>query len=105
MTTEQDSGVTTTTYYIGNVEVVSQSNSPVITTRRYLPGAIHILRDNGTEQLRYLLKDHLGSIDTILDERGRLIDKVRYDAWGQKQAIPPHTGQLIRHSLPCTLTI
>ncbi|MCH2058019.1 MAG: hypothetical protein MK214_15680 [Thalassotalea sp.] len=79
--------VTTTTYYIGNIEVVSQSNSNVITTRRALPGAIELVRSNGTSEVNFLLKDHLGSIDTIVNENGYVKQKVYFDAWGKKHQV------------------
>ena len=89
VTTEVIEGknVTTTTYYIGNVEVVSKSNSSVITTRRNLPGAIELRRSNGTREISYLHKDHLGSIDTISDANGDIKQKLYFDAWGKKQVI------------------
>jgi RHS repeat-associated protein len=89
VTTEtiEDNSVTTTTYYIGNVEVVSKSNSSVITTRRNLPGAIELRRSNGTREISYLHKDHLGSIDTISDANGDIKQKLYFDAWGKKQII------------------
>jgi len=79
--------VTITTYYIGNVEVVSKSNSDVVTTRRNLPGAVALHRSNGTTQINYLLKDHLGSIDTIVNSDNRVIQKLYFDAWGKKHQI------------------
>lgn len=89
VTTEvvDNKSVTTTTYYIGNVEVVSKSNSSVITTRRNLPGAIELRRSNGTREISYLHKDHLGSIDTISDANGDIKQKLYFDAWGRKQVI------------------
>lgn len=85
--------ITTTTYYIGNVEVVSKSNSSVITTRRNLPGAISLYRSNGTIEVNYLLNDHIGSIDTIADENGYILQKLYFDAWGKKSIID--SGHLI----------
>tara|TARA_R110002060_G_scaffold880_3_gene2106 strand:+ start:4858 stop:11826 length:6969 start_codon:yes stop_codon:yes gene_type:complete len=89
VTTETVDGesVTTTTYYIGNVEVVSKSNSAVVTTRRNLPGAIELRRSNGSREINYLHKDHLGSIDTISDANGDIKQKLYFDAWGKKQVI------------------
>ncbi|WP_343843074.1 FG-GAP-like repeat-containing protein [Bowmanella denitrificans] len=83
---------TTTTYYLGNVEVVSKTGSNVVEIKRYLPGAIDTRYqqdgvDTGTAQLRYLHKDHLGSIDSITDENGKLVDKLYFDAWGKRSSI------------------
>jgi RHS repeat-associated protein len=85
--TTTEGNVTTTTYYIGNVEVESKSDSTVVTTRRFLPGAIELQRSNGTREISYLLKDHLGSIDTITDESGFIKQKLYFDAWGKKHII------------------
>ncbi|MBA6302857.1 RHS repeat-associated core domain-containing protein [Colwellia sp. MB02u-14] len=95
VTTEEVDGidVTTTTYYLGSVEVVSKSNSSVITTRRNLPGAIELRRSNGTREISYLHKDHLGSIDTISDANGDIKQKLYFDAWGKKQVI--NTGNYV----------
>jgi len=89
VTTEEVDGidVTTTTYYVGNLEVVSKSNSNVITTRRNLPGAIQLRRSNGTQETNYLLKDHLGSIDSILNSQNNIVQKLYFDTWGKKQQI------------------
>jgi RHS repeat-associated protein len=67
--------------------VVSKSNSSVITTRRNLPAAIELRRSNGTREISYLHKDHLGSIDTISDANGDIKQKLYFDAWGKKQVI------------------
>jgi len=89
VTTEKvdDKNVTTTTYYIGNIEVVSKSDTTVVTTRRNLPGAIALWRTNGTRELSFLLKDHIGSLDTIADENGYVSQKLYFDAWGKKSII------------------
>ena len=89
VTTENVDGedVTTTTYYLGNVEVESKSNSSVVVTRRMLPGAIELQRSNGTREISYLLKDHLGSLDTITDENGDIKQKLHFDAWGKKTVL------------------
>ena len=77
-------GVTTTTYYAGNVEVVSKSDSDFITYRRNLPSAIGLYRSNGTAEISYLHKDHLGSLDTLTNEEGEITQKLYFDAWGKK---------------------
>lgn len=88
--TDTKSGVTITTYYAGNVEVVSQSDSNVITFRRNLPGAIALYRDNGTSEVSYLHTDHLGSLDTITNEEGLIKQKLYFDAWGKKSILVPN---------------
>jgi RHS repeat-associated protein len=84
-----EAGITTTTYYAGNVEVVSKSDSSVITFRRNLPGAIALYRDNGTSEINYLHTDHLGSMDTITNEEGLIKQKIYFDPWGKKVVLAP----------------
>jgi RHS repeat-associated protein len=81
-----EGGVKTTTYYAGNVEVVYKNNV-FSENRRYLPGAIQTRYKGGVIQTRYLHKDHLGSIDSITDENGKLVEKLYFDAWGKRQSI------------------
>lgn len=83
-------GVTTTTYYAGNVEVVSKSDSNLLTYRRNLPGAIALSRSNGTNEISYLHQDHLGSLDTITNEAGEIKQKLYFDAWGKKVVLDSH---------------
>ncbi len=89
ITTEAVEGtnVTTTTYYIGNIEVESKSNSTVAVIRRNLPGAVELLRDNGSSDISFLHQDHLGSIDTITDKDGNIQQKLYFNAWGKKTII------------------
>ena len=35
--------------------------------------------------LRYLHQDHLGSVDTITDESGGVVERLSYDAWGKRR--------------------
>ena len=35
--------------------------------------------------LRYLHQDHLGSVDTIMDESGGVVERLSYDAWGKRR--------------------
>ena len=57
-------------------------------TRRYLPGAIQTQYiATGAIKTQYLHKDHLGSVDTITDVNGKILDKVYFDAWGKRHSI------------------
>jgi len=87
-TEDNDEGVsvTTTTYYLGNLELVSD-NQGKNEVRRYLPNAIQTHHGTGAISTKYLHKDHLGSIDTITDENGKILDKLYFDAWGKKVSI------------------
>lgn len=63
--------------------------------KRYLPNAIELQRSNNTQEISYLHKDHLGSIDTITNENGFIKQKLYFDAWGKKQLIV--SGNMIRN--------
>ena len=38
-----------------------------------------------TDKLRYLHKDHLGSVDTITDAAGAVVERLSYDAFGKRR--------------------
>ena len=38
---------------------------------------------SGTVYTRYFVKDHLGSVPTITDESGNVVERDAYDAWGK----------------------
>ncbi|WP_462165002.1 RHS repeat domain-containing protein [Pseudoalteromonas xiamenensis] len=80
-----EGGKTTTTYYVGNLELVQDGEGTQV--RRYLPSAIETAYTSGRTEIRYLHSDHLGSIDTITDSRGKIVEKVYFDAWGKRQSI------------------
>lgn len=88
-----ENGVTTTTYIIGNVEVINRSNSSGTEYRRTLGNVVHAVWEdssnpqNNSENLRYLHKDHLGSIDTISNSNGKAVQKLYHDAWGKQQQV------------------
>jgi len=46
---------------------------------------IYTLRSNLSQAIRYTHKDHLGSIDTITNETGIVVERMSYDAFGKKR--------------------
>ncbi|WP_179957628.1 FG-GAP-like repeat-containing protein [Exilibacterium tricleocarpae] len=40
----------------------------------------------GVSKTRYLHKDHLGSVTTITDETGSIVEEFSFDAWGKRRA-------------------
>ena len=52
--------------------------------------AIHIKTEEGgvpqPDETRYLHRDNLGSIDTITDGRGNIVERMSYEAFGQRRA-------------------
>jgi RHS repeat-associated protein len=60
------------------------------TTLTYLSGpegvfALHVKNPNGSENIRYIHTDHLGSWNTITDENGNLLQELSFDAWGNRR--------------------
>ena len=81
--------VTTTTYYVGNVEIRNVTGGKQYT--RYVEGhAIVKLTRNDSSRTAistdYLITDHLGSIDAIADSSGALLYDLSFDAWGRRRA-------------------
>ena len=83
------SAVTTTTYYVGNVEIRNVTGGKQYT--RYVEGhAIVKLTRNDTSRSAistdYPITDHLGSIDAIANSSGALLYDLSFDAWGRRRA-------------------
>lgn len=81
---------TRTQRYIGNVEIIFQTNGNQ-DRKRYIAGvAIETIHfgDDSTEDSRetsYIHKDHLGSLDVVTDSTGAVVDEMSFDAWGQRR--------------------
>jgi RHS repeat-associated protein len=79
---------TTSTHYIkgsdGLVALVTTSSTQVLmlSTNTSSPAGAQA-RSN--TRIRYLHLDHLGSIQSISDAAGRVIEVLSYDAWGQRR--------------------
>ena len=82
---------TTTTLYLGNVEKVIAPGGQH-TYKRYIADGVLIEQTYNTggarssEDTRYLLHDHLGSIDVITNVIGTVVQDLSFDAWGQRRA-------------------
>ena len=46
---------------------------------------MRVERSDATTYTRYFHKDHLGSIATITDEAGAVVERLSYDAWGKRR--------------------
>ncbi|MCX6280638.1 MAG: FG-GAP-like repeat-containing protein [Bacteroidetes bacterium] len=44
-----------------------------------------LLKQNEKEQINYILKDHLGSINCITDQSGNLMEELSFDVWGRRR--------------------
>jgi len=88
---------TTTTTYVGNVEILRTGSSTE--TRRYLSaGAIDFVRSSGSNQTLYQFDDHLGSTDVLAGPTGALTEALSFDVHGNYrnattwQGSAPETG-------------
>ena len=82
---------TATTYYLGGYEEHVRLDG-VVEARHYIStpeGAVGIvtLRSDGSNDIRYWHKDHLGSVAVIVDPTGAVKQKYSYDAWGNRSTI------------------
>ena len=82
------------TYYVGNVEFISNSNcngsgcNPSQTVKRYIGNYLVITKVGAAAPtFNYLLRDSLGSIDTITNETGNLSATTRqsFNAHGERR--------------------
>ncbi|MBI5218323.1 MAG: VCBS repeat-containing protein [Bacteroidia bacterium] len=77
-----------TKYYTANYEQEITSNGQ---TREihYISGAYGVIavmiRQGATDNLYYVLKDHLGSITGLVDVNGNLVEEYSFDAWGKRR--------------------
>ncbi|WP_251359711.1 RHS repeat-associated core domain-containing protein [Kangiella sp. TOML190] len=76
---------TTTSYYVGNVEVIKTSNESFTTYRRNLGGLIIDEKTNGVKTTSYLHTDHLGSTDVITDSTGNIEQEFSFNAFGARR--------------------
>jgi len=78
----------TETYYLGQYE--TKRNLPSTEQKiHYLSGPTGLfgilVQQGSSEQLYYVLKDHLGSITGIADPSGNILEDLSYDPWGRRR--------------------
>ncbi|MBE5316075.1 MAG: VCBS repeat-containing protein [Xanthomonadales bacterium] len=85
------------TRYLGGVEWILRSGGAE--ERRRSIGGFLLLTESVTAQqptptrkYRYLLTDHLGSTDTLVDENGVVVERMSFDAHGSRRAAASGTG-------------
>lgn len=82
-------GITDTKYYVGSLYEEQYLANEVKKIHYIFAGgsAIAISEQSNTngEKLRYLHKDHLGSIQAYSNEAGTLVEELSYDAWGRRR--------------------
>ena len=100
---DSSSGQTKTTYYLGAVEIIDNSNGQR-EYKRQLGDAIETIRYQGNSFLQqsthYLLQDHLGSVDVIVDHLGNIEQELSFDAWGKRRNASDWQAQLATQHLP-----
>ena len=47
--------------------------------------ALHTRRSNATEDVRYLVSDHLGSVSVVTDAAGAVMERQAFDPWGDRR--------------------
>jgi RHS repeat-associated protein len=78
------SGSGKTTFYVGNVEFIREGITS--STKRYIGSYLVITNvGNNPATFDYLLRDSLGSIDTIASETGSLKSRQSFNAHGQRR--------------------
>ncbi len=86
---DSEGGNTTVTRYLAGVEWLTR-NGAAFERRRYIGGFL-ILTETGTtaaptRQFRYVFTDHLGSMDTLVDQNGTVIERFSFDAHGSRRS-------------------
>ena len=74
-----------TTLYLGSVERITKSGSTLF--KRYLAGVAiaDYYPSTGAQSVSYLIKDHIGSIHTVLNEYGQISATMHFSAFGERQ--------------------
>ncbi len=95
---------TKTTHYIGSVEKITYSSGKQEIKRQLPGGALITLRKDSAakpqvEEITYLHKDHLGSVDVITDSLGDVVQDMSFDAWGQRRDAAVWSGMSLSELL------
>jgi RHS repeat-associated protein len=87
--------VVDTTYVGGFFERVDDSNSPTIDYKHYIStpaGRVAFYTKyynkttfTSTANIKYLMRDHLGSVDVITSGNGSILERDSFDAWGSRR--------------------
>ncbi len=96
------SGAMTRTLYVGRTERITRPAGPR-EIKRYLGAAIVTTCENAggsevacasgqTVEDRYVLGDHLGSLETLVSDTGTVIERTSFDAWGNRRDATTWSG-------------
>jgi len=73
-----------TKYYVGAYE--KEITPEGVRELHYIDGVgIYVLSSSGVHEMYYTHKDHLGSINEITDSQGAVVERLSYDAWGNRR--------------------
>lgn len=94
----------TTTYTIGDLELIQKPYGSREMKRHIGDAVVSMpvenfvdvdLKATGPAYTRYLLTDDLGSLHTVLDERGKVVQSASFDAWGQRRDANAWTSSML----------
>ncbi len=98
----QSGGATSQTVreYIGGLYERETTSEGLVRHIHYIAGGsgvTAILTDerssaSPTERLRYIHKDHLGSVDVITGRGGAVVERQSFDAWGRRRTVAYNSG-------------
>ncbi len=83
-------GKTETKYYVGSLYEELYLDGGEVKKNHYIFAggtaiAINEQSNKNGDKLRYLHRDHLGSVQAYSDENGQLVEELSYDAWGRRR--------------------
>ncbi|WP_395793224.1 RHS repeat domain-containing protein [Aquimonas sp.] len=91
---ESVNGAVTVTRTFGSVEELQRPDGTQL-TRRYIGGVLIETRiGTAAATKQYLFHDHLGSLDVIANESGVVLERLSFDAHGQRRAATQWTSTL-----------
>jgi RHS repeat-associated protein len=73
------------TYYVAGGLYEEIIESGVTTQRSYVGGVLVHEKTGATEQVRYLHRDHLGSVEAITDELGDRVERLAFAPFGERR--------------------
>jgi RHS repeat-associated protein len=92
-----DSTLVQTKYYVGSLfeRVVTDTLTRNLYYIHAMGGvvAVHSENSNGISQTEYWHKDHLGSVQTITNQQGQVLETLEYDPWGKRIKTPGPSQQ------------
>ena len=80
---------TTTTRYIGGKLYEAIDRAGALERKHYIGNfaviTVHVA--TSVTETRYMLSDHLGSVDTIMEASGAIVERMSFDPWGKRRQI------------------